>query len=58
MKKFLFEKIYLETFFSDQKYCFHDIIQDYIDLTPEKGQTIYYCNKCMADFTNLLLHRR
>lgn len=30
--------------------CIHTIIQDYIDIDPEKGQIIYYCNKCLSTF--------
>jgi hypothetical protein len=32
-----------------QKYCSHNIIQDSIDITPEKSINIYYCSKCMMD---------
>jgi len=53
MKKLLIEKKNSEKyFFHDQNICNHEIILDYIDLTPEKSQVIRYCKKCMADFTN------
>jgi hypothetical protein len=32
------------------KYCSHEIVEDYIDLTPEKGQNIKYCIHCMNTF--------
>jgi len=54
MKKFLIEKIKSETFFSsDENNCHHEIIRDYIDLTPDKSQVIFYCSKCMEDFTDI-----
>lgn len=54
MKKFLIEKIKQEKFFShDQKNCDHEIIRDLIDIDPDRSQTIFYCQKCMADFTHL-----
>jgi hypothetical protein len=56
MKKFLIEKINSEKIFShDQKKCDHEIIRDYIDLTPDKSQIIFYCTKCMEDFTSPLV---
>lgn len=33
-----------------KKFCIHDIIEDYIDLDPEKGKYINYCNVCMTEF--------
>ena len=33
-----------------EKYCHHDIIDDDIDITPEKSMRIHYCNKCMTTF--------
>lgn len=27
--------------------CNHNIVEDSIDITPDKSQTIFYCNKCM-----------
>jgi len=57
MKKFLLEKINStdETkFFShDNKLCDHEIVRDLIDLTPDTSKVIYYCEKCMQDFTNV-----
>jgi len=32
------------------KYCSHEIVEDYIDLTPDKGKTIKYCLHCMNTF--------
>jgi len=58
MKKFLIEKINSEKNFShDQIKCDHEIIRDYIDLTPEKSQIIFYCAKCMEDFTSQIIPR-
>jgi hypothetical protein len=28
------------------KHCVHDVITDYIDITPNKGMNIKYCAKC------------
>jgi hypothetical protein len=28
------------------KHCVHDIITDYIDITPNMGMNIKYCAKC------------
>jgi len=28
------------------KFCFHDFVEDYIDITPDYGCNITYCNKC------------
>jgi hypothetical protein len=54
MKKILLEKkIQSEKFFShDQQICDHEIVRDLIDITPDKSQVIFYCEKCMADFTH------
>lgn len=30
--------------------CQHEIITDYIDITPEKGRNIKYCSKCDITF--------
>jgi hypothetical protein len=32
------------------KYCSHEIVEDYIDLTPEKSKYIKYCVNCMNTF--------
>jgi hypothetical protein len=29
-----------------QKLCIHDIVEDWIDITPERSGRIFYCNKC------------
>lgn len=56
MKKVLLEKIKQEKIFShDQQICDHDIVRDLIDITPDRSQVIFYCEKCMADFTHLKL---
>ena len=53
MKKVIIEKIKQEKIFShDQKNCDHEIVRDLIDITPDKSQVIFYCEKCMADFTH------
>ena len=31
--------------------CDHNIIKDWIDLDPDRGKTIYYCDKCLSTFT-------
>jgi hypothetical protein len=31
--------------------CKHKIIMDYIDLTPDQSETIYYCEQCFQSFT-------
>ncbi len=28
------------------KHCAHDVITDYIDITPNRGMNIKYCSKC------------
>jgi hypothetical protein len=35
---------------SPLKNCDHNIIKDWIDLTPDSGKTIYYCEKCLSTF--------
>jgi hypothetical protein len=30
--------------------CEHEIITDYVDITPEKGRNIKYCSKCDITF--------
>jgi hypothetical protein len=32
--------------------CQHEIITDYIDITPEKGRNIKYCSKCDITFNS------
>jgi len=32
---------------TDNGRCEHDMVEDLIDIDPEKSQTIYYCSKCM-----------
>jgi len=31
--------------------CEHRIIEDLIDITPDKSQTVYYCEKCLECFS-------
>jgi hypothetical protein len=30
--------------------CEHDIVEDSIDIDPDRSKTIYYCSKCMKNF--------
>lgn len=30
--------------------CEHEIITDYVDITPDKGRNIKYCSKCEITF--------
>lgn len=30
------------------KYCQHSIVHDYIDITPDRGEYVSYCNICMC----------
>lgn len=32
--------------------CVHNIVTDYIDVTPEYGHNIRYCDICMKTFTD------
>lgn len=34
-----------------QKDCNHILVEDLIDLTPDKSQTIYYCSRCLLTIT-------
>ena len=29
-----------------RKYCKHNMVEDLIDITPDKSVKIYYCSKC------------
>jgi hypothetical protein len=40
----------LNTISSHTLHCHHNIVYDYIDLTPEKSMQIKYCDKCMETF--------
>lgn len=33
------------------RYCVHDVMTDYIDITPDKCITIRYCKNCGVTFT-------
>lgn len=30
-----------------QKDCNHIVVEDLIDLTPDKSETVYYCSRCL-----------
>lgn len=32
--------------------CVHNIVTDYIDITPDYGRNIRYCDICMKTFTD------
>tara|TARA_B100000902_G_scaffold54557_1_gene61273 strand:- start:318 stop:539 length:222 start_codon:yes stop_codon:yes gene_type:complete len=32
--------------------CVHNIVTDYIDVTPDYGHSIRYCDICMKTFTD------
>ncbi len=32
--------------------CEHDIITDYVDISPDKGHNIKYCTKCEITFSS------
>lgn len=34
-------------------YCQHTIIEDLIDVDPDRSKTIYYCTKCETTFDNM-----
>ena len=34
-------------------YCQHTIIEDLIDIDPDRSKTIYYCTKCETTFDNM-----
>ena len=33
--------------------CLHEIVEDLIDITPDKSKYIYYCKKCYMCFDTL-----
>lgn len=33
-----------------EKICIHELIEDYIDISPDYSQRIIYCNKCEKTF--------
>jgi hypothetical protein len=33
--------------------CAHKVVMDWIDITPDSSQTIYYCEKCYKSFDNI-----
>ena len=35
------------------EHCDHNIVYDYIDITPECGHTIKFCDICMETFNNI-----
>lgn len=34
-------------------YCQHHIVEDLIDIDPDRSKTIYYCTKCETTFDNM-----
>jgi len=34
-------------------YCQHNIIEDLIDIDPDRSKTIHYCTKCETTFDNM-----
>lgn len=30
--------------------CSHAIVQDYIDISPDRGKIVYYCKNCLSTF--------
>jgi len=38
--------------------CQHSIIEDLIDITPDKSKYIYYCTKCYICFSSLEYNRK
>jgi hypothetical protein len=42
---------YLVSNYLDTK-CTHNIVMDYIDIDPDKGYTIKYCDVCMRTFSS------
>ena len=35
-----------------KKHCKHEIIQDLIDIDPDRSKTIFYCKHCETTFHN------
>ena len=35
------------------KHCLHEIIDDLIDIDPDRSKTIFYCKKCQLTFNAL-----
>jgi len=33
-----------------EKYCDHEVIDDLIDIDPDRSKTIFYCSKCETTF--------
>lgn len=33
--------------------CYHQVIEDLIDITPDTSKYVYYCEKCYECFTSL-----
>jgi hypothetical protein len=34
------------------KHCQHVVVHDYVDITPDRGQYISYCNVCLCTLTS------
>lgn len=51
--KDVINKVYYLLYIIERKlfiYCDHDIVDDYIDISPEKSKQIQYCVKCSLTF--------
>lgn len=35
------------------EYCEHDYTIDYVDIHPDKMKQIYYCSKCLCNFSKI-----
>ena len=40
----------LNVVMSDKNVCCHNIVDDYIDITPDRSMRIKYCDICMVTF--------
>jgi len=41
----------VNTTFYEKHDCIHNVIHDYIDITPDRSMQIRYCDKCMMTFS-------
>lgn len=37
--------------------CAHKIIEDYIDIDPDRSRQVFYCEKCFATFSHKEYHQ-
>jgi len=44
------EEVLQENNISKIQICQHNIVRDYVDITPERSQIIFYCTKCLTSF--------